>query len=153
MNCCKSNDLVPCVQWKLGSTWVSSKTDQSLLSQYNTHYYLSNLIWLVGSRLVAASWTTGSGRSWRSHSTWADPSDQVTKVIMFLLYTYIKLTTTNWILTMISSRNGKIDAVWRDVATSCQTTSPQNFVDVTISKHVMEEQENVFIVFNFVSLV
>ena len=93
-----------------------------------------------------------SGRSWRSHETWADPSDQVTKVMMFLLYTYIKLTTTNSILT-ISSRNGKIDTVWCDVAASCQTTSRQNFVDVTISKHVTAEQENVFIVFNFVSLI
>ena len=36
--------------------------------------------------------------------------------------------------------------------TSCQTTSHQNFADVTISKHVTAEQENVFIVFNFVSL-
>ena len=38
------------------------------------------------------------------------PSDQVTKVMMFLLYTDIKLTTTNSILT-ISARNGKIDTV------------------------------------------
>ena len=30
---------------------------------------------------------------------------------------------------------------------SCQTTSRQNFVDVTISKHVTAEQENVFTVF------
>ena len=29
-----------------------------------------------------------SGRSWRTHETWSDPSDQVTKVIMYLLYTY-----------------------------------------------------------------
>ena len=93
-----------------------------------------------------------SGRSWRSHETWADPSDQVTKVMMFLLYTYIKLTTTNSILT-IRSRYGKIDTVWCDVATSYLTTSRQNFVDVTISQHVTAEQENVFIVFNFVSLI
>ena len=63
---------------------------------------------------------------------------------MFLLYTYIKLTT-NSILT-IRSRNGGIDTV-------CQTTSCQNFIDVPISKHVTVEQENVFIVFNFVSLI
>ena len=62
---------------------------------------------------------------------------------MFLLYTYIKLTKINSILT-ISSRNGKIDTVGRDVATSCQTTSRQNIVEVTISKHVTAEQENVF---------
>ena len=67
---------------------------------------------------------------------------------MFLLYNYIKLTTTNSILT-ISSRNGKIDTVLRDVAMACQTTSRQNLVDVTISKHVTAEQENVLIVFNF----
>ena len=40
-----------------------------------------------------------SGRSWRTHETWSDPSDQVTKVIMYLLYTYkinnkIKARTT-----------------------------------------------------------
>ena len=29
-----------------------------------------------------------SGRSWRTHETWSDPSDQVTKVMMYLLYTY-----------------------------------------------------------------
>ena len=40
----------------------------------------------------------------------SDPSDQVTKVMMFLLYAYIKSTTANSILT-ISSRNGKIDTV------------------------------------------
>ena len=38
------------------------------------------------------------------------PSDQVTKLMMFLLYTYIKSSTTNSILT-ISSRNCKIDTV------------------------------------------
>ena len=72
--------------------------------------------------------------------------------MMFLLYTYIKLTTTNLILT-IGLRNGEIDTVWRDIATSCQTTSRQNFVDVTISKHVTAEQENESIVFNFVPLI
>ena len=54
------------------------------------HYYFSNLNLWVGSRLVAAPGTTGSHEtkssvircSWRSHSTWSDPSDQVTKVIM-----------------------------------------------------------------------
>ena len=74
--------------------------------------------------------------------------DAVTKVMMFLLYYNIKLTTTNSILT-ISLRNGKIDTVWPDVAMLCQTTSRQNFVNVTISKHVTAEQENVFIVFIF----
>ena len=29
-----------------------------------------------------------SGRSWRTLETWSDPSDQVTKVMMYLLYTY-----------------------------------------------------------------
>ena len=40
----------------------------------------------------------------------ATRSDQVTKLMMFLLYTNIKLTTTNSILTIIL-RNGEIDTM------------------------------------------
>ena len=77
----------------------------------NTHYYFSNLIWWVVSRWVAAPGTSDhtrrsrvwSGHSWRSHETWSNPSDQVTKVIMFLLYTYIKTTTTNTSISVINA--------------------------------------------------
>ena len=62
----------------------------------NTHYYFSNLIRWVGSRRVGAPGTTGSHetkssviRSFLAHPRDVIlPSDQVTKVMMYLLYTY-----------------------------------------------------------------
>ena len=43
--------------------------------------------------------------------------------------------------------------MWRDVATPYQTTSRQNFDDVTLCIHITAERENVFVMFNFVSLI
>ena len=55
-----------------------------------THYYFSNLIRWVGSRRVGAPGTTGSHETKSSviRSLLAHPRDQVTKVMMYLLYTY-----------------------------------------------------------------
>ena len=69
----------------------------------HTHYYFSDLIWWVGSCGVAVPETIRSHetksiviRSFLAiHETWPDPSDQVTKVMMFLLYTYIKPITNS----------------------------------------------------------
>ena len=58
----------------------------------NAHYYFSNLIRWVGSRRVGvgAPGTTGSHETKLSviRSFLAHPRDQVTKVMMYLLYTY-----------------------------------------------------------------
>ena len=97
-------------KWRRFDSFSQKKrTPKRMVKLYTIDYILarqirisSYLSWWVGLRRVAGPGTSDhtrrsrvwSGRFWRSHEMWSDPSDQVTKVMMFLLYTYINTSQT-----------------------------------------------------------
>ena len=78
-------------------------------------------------------------------------SDQVTKVMMFLLYTYIKQQKHFRISDKLNNfiKLIRCDGTLQLIANNVVP----NFDDITLCKHVTAEEENAFIVFNSFSLI